>query len=77
MTEQFIWHPQLMLKKILKINIKLNIINYPEDINIIEKGFFIGSNELIKKYISWIPKINIKSEIKKVLTGVNKYESNN
>ena len=66
-----------MLKKILKINIKLNIINYPEDINIIEKGSFIGSNELIKKYISWIPKINIKSEIKKVLTGVNKYESNN
>ena len=66
-----------IISKVLNVNIKLNRISYPKDINPIEKRSFIGSNRLIKNYISWKPKVNIKTGIKKVLTRINKYESNN
>ena len=63
--------------KVLKVNIKLTKINYPKNINSIEKRSFTGSNKLIKNYISWKPKINIQSGIKKILTSINRYANNN
>ena len=63
--------------KVLKVNIKLTKINYPKNINSIEKRSFTGSNKLIKNYIGWKPKINIQSGIKKILTSINRYANNN
>ena len=70
-------HILRIISKILKIDIKVKKVNYPKNINMIEKRSFIGSNRLIKRSIGWRPKINIKSGINKILTGVNKYENNN
>jgi UDP-glucose 4-epimerase len=63
--------------KVFKVNIKLTKINYPKNINSIEKRSFTGSNKLIKNYIGWKPKINIQSGIKKILTTINRYANNN
>lgn len=66
-----------IISKILVTNVKLNKISYPKNVNVIEKRSFIGSNKLIKKYINWKPKTNIKSGIKKILKKINNYENNN
>ncbi len=61
-----------IISKLIKHEVKIKKIKYPEHLNDIEKRSFRGSSNLFQNKTGWKPKIQLKSGIMKVFSIIKK-----